>query len=173
MTQSLGDKCIADIFTKGSHHRNLIISGFKEATLYSLAGFKQIDSPYTPGIPAIPEAYFVTPPPTVEHPERRHWHTGDTDMDESVSDESEREHPDDTVVEGTDLGKTEIEKTDDTDVNESYSGEKNHEEDEDEDHHRTLVPWNEFDNSQIVRALKAYYLRNIPGNRSYQCIYLN
>ena len=33
---------------------------------------------------------------TVELPERRHWHTGDTDMHESDSDESEREHPDDT-----------------------------------------------------------------------------
>ena len=57
-------------------------------------------------------------------------------MDESDSDESEREHPDDTDVEGTDLGKAEREKPDDTDVKESDSGEK----DEDEDHHSTLVP---------------------------------
>ena len=34
-------------------------------------------------------------------------------------------------------------------------------------HHSTLVPWNEFDNPQSVRALKAYYLRNIRGNRPY------
>ena len=63
-----------------------------------------------------------------------------TGVDESVSDKSEREHPDDTDVKGTDLGKTEREKPDDNDVNESDSGEK----DEDEDHHSTLVPWNEF-----------------------------
>ena len=86
-------------------------------------------------IPATPKAYFLTPPPTVGHPEL-HWHTGDTDVDESDSDESEREHPDDTDVEGTDLGKAEREKPDDTDVKESDSGEK----DEDEDHHSTLVP---------------------------------
>ena len=61
---------------------------------------------YPPGIPATPKAYFLTPPPTVEHPER-YWHTGDTDVDESDSDESEREHPDDTDVEETDLRKTE------------------------------------------------------------------
>ena len=96
---------------------------------------------YPPGIPATPKAYFLTPPPKVEHPER-HWHTGDTDVDESDSDESEREHPDDTDAEETDLGKTEREKPDDTDVKESDSGEN----DEDEDHRSTLVPWNEFDN---------------------------
>ena len=60
-------------------------------------------SAISPEIPATPKAYFLTPPPTIEHPERRHWHTGDTDMDESdsddtdvhesVSDKSEREHP--------------------------------------------------------------------------------
>ena len=49
-----------------------------------------------------------------EHPDdtehpERHWHTGDTDMDESDSDESEREHPDDVELEGTDLSKTERE----------------------------------------------------------------
>ena len=43
-------------------------------------------------------------------------------MDESDSDESEREHPDDTELVGTDLSKTEREKPEDTDVNESYSG---------------------------------------------------
>ena len=41
-----------------------------------------------------------------------------------VSDKSKREHPDDTDVEGTDLGKTERGKPDDTDVNESDSGKK-------------------------------------------------
>ena len=76
-----------------------------------------------PGIPATPKAYFLTPPPTVEHPER-HWHTGDTDVDESDSGESEREHPDDIELEGTDLSKTEMEKPEDTDVNESDSGNK-------------------------------------------------
>ena len=86
-----------------------------------------------------------------------------TGVDESVSDKSEREHPDDTDVKGTDLGKTEREKPDDNDVNESDSGEK----DEDEDHHSTLVPWNEFNNPQRVRALKAYYLRNTRRNRPY------
>ena len=93
---------------------------------------------YLLGIPATPMAYFLTPPPTVEHPER-HWHTGDTDMnesdsnksekdrpdetdvDKSYSDKSEREPPDETDVEGTDLGKTEGEEHDDTDLNESDS----------------------------------------------------
>ena len=96
---------------------------------------------YPPRIPATHKAYFLTPPATVEHPER-HWHIGDTDMDENDSDESEREHPDDTDVdvsdpdkserehpddtdvEGTDLGKTEREEPGDTDVKESDSGEK-------------------------------------------------
>ena len=86
-------------------------------------------------------------------------------MDESDSDESEREHPDDTDVEETDLGKTEREEQDDTDVNESDSGEKD--QDEDEDHHSTLVPWNELHNPQRVRALKAYYFRNTRRNQPY------
>ena len=90
-------------------------------------------------------------------------HPDDTDVDESDPDKSEREHPDDTDVEETDLGETEREEPDDIDFNESDSGEK----DEDEDHHSTRVPWNEFDNSQRVRALKAYYLRNTRRNRSY------
>ena len=75
----------------------------------------------------------------------------------------ENTHPDDTDVEGTDLGKTEKEKPDNTDVNESDSGEK----DQDEDHHSTLVPWNEFDNPQRIRALKAYCLGNTRRNRPY------
>ena len=45
----------------------------------------------------------------------------DTDVDESGSDESEREHPDGTDVEETDLGETEREEPDDTDVVQSYS----------------------------------------------------
>ena len=84
-------------------------------------------------------------------------------MDESDPDKSEREHPDDTDVEETDLGQTEREEQDDTDVKESDSGEK----DEDEDHHSTRVPWNQLDNSQGVRALKAYYLRNTRSTRPY------
>ena len=36
---------------------------------------------------------------------RSHWQTGDTEVDESDSDESEREHPDDTDVEETDVCK--------------------------------------------------------------------
>ena len=106
--------------------------------------------PLAPPLPApLPKVYFLTPPPTVEHPERRHWHTVDTDMDESDSDESEREYPDNT------------------DLDESVSGEKNQDEDEDEDHHSTRVPWNEFDNPQSVRALKTYYLRYTRRNRPY------
>ena len=50
---------------------------------------KKQSRPYPPGIPATPKAYFLTPPPTIEHPERRRWHTGDTDMDESDSDDTE------------------------------------------------------------------------------------
>ena len=72
-------------------------------------------SSYPPGIPATPKAHFLTPPPTVEHPEW-HWHDGDTDMDESDSDESEREHPDDTGVDESDPDKSEREHPDDTDV---------------------------------------------------------
>ena len=45
-------------------------------------------------------------------------------------------------------------------MNESNSGEKDQDEDENEDHDITRVPWNELDNSQRVRGLKAYYLRN-------------
>ena len=88
-------------------------------------------------------------------------------MDESVSDKSEREHPDDTDVEKTDLGETEREEPDDTDVNESDSGEKDQDEDENGDHGITRVPWNELDNSQRVRALKSYYLRNTRRNRPF------
>ena len=88
----------------------------------------------------------------VEHPER-HWHTGDIDVDESDSNESEREHPDETYVEETDLGKTECEGQDDTDVNESDSGEKDQDEDEDEDQHSTLVPLNEI-NFKIDKELE-------------------
>ena len=46
----------------------------------------------------------LSPPLTVEH-SGRHWQTGDTEVDESDSDESEREHPDDTDVEETDVCK--------------------------------------------------------------------
>ena len=58
------------------------------------------------GIPAARKAYFVTPPPTFKHQER-HWHTGDTDMDESDPYESEIEHPDDTDVDENDPDKRE------------------------------------------------------------------
>ena len=101
---------------------------------------------------------------TIEHPERRHWHTGDTDMDESDPDKSEREHPDDTDVdesdpdkserehsddtdvEGTDLSKTEKEEQDDTDVKESDSGNKDPYEDEDSDNHITIILRNDHQN---------------------------
>ena len=150
-----------------------------------------------PGVPATPKAYFLTPPPTVEHPERhwhtgdtdvdesdsdeskrehpddtehpeRHWHTGDTDMDESDSDESEREHPDDVELEGTDLSKTEREKPEDTDVNESDSGNKDPYEDEDENHYITMIPRNDPQNPYKIRTLtSSYYLRNTRRNRPY------
>ena len=74
-------------------------------------------------IPATPETYSLTPPPTVEHPER-YWYTGDTDVDESDSDESEREHPYDTDSEETDLDKTEREEPYDSDVKDSDSDNK-------------------------------------------------
>ena len=52
-------------------------------------------------------------------------------------------------------------------MNESNSGEKDQDEDENEDHDITRVPWNELDNSQRVRGLKAYYLRNTRRTRIY------
>ena len=80
-------------------------------------------------------------------------------------------HPDDTDVEGTDLGKTEREEHDDTDVNESNWGENNQDQDQDGDGdgdgYSTLVSWNELHNPQRVRAVKAYYLRNTRRNRPY------
>ena len=78
---------------------------------------KKQSPPYSPRIPATPKTYFLTPPPTIEHPEQLHWHTGDTDVDESDSDGSAKEHPDGTDVEKTDSGETEREEPDDTDVN--------------------------------------------------------
>ena len=120
-----------------------------------------------PGVPATPKAYFLTPPPTVEHPER-HWHTGDTVVDESDLDESEREHPDDVELEGTDLSKTEKEKPEDTDVTESDSGNKDPYEDEDENHYITIIPRNDPQNPYKVRTLtSSYYLRNTRRNRPY------
>ena len=83
----------------------------------------------------------------IEHPERRHWHTVDTDMDESDSDESEKEYPDNT------------------DVNESDSGEK----DEDEDHHITIIPRNDAQNPYKlkIRSLTSYYPTYTRRNRPY------
>ena len=104
------------------------------------------------GIHATSKTNFLTPPPTVEHQER-HWHTGDTDMDDSDLDESKREHSDYTDVEGTDLGKTEREKPDDTDVKESDSGDKDPYEDEDSDHHITIIPRNDPQNSYEIGSL--------------------
>ena len=118
---------------------------------YTHEPYSKKQSPsYSPGIPATPKTNVLTSPPTVEHPER-HWHTGDTDMDDSDSDESEREHSDDTEVEGTDLGKTERAKPDDTDVKESDSGNKDPYEGEDLDHHITIIPWNDPQNSYKLR----------------------
>ena len=88
-------------------------------------------------------------------------------MDESDSDESEREHPDDTDVEEIDLGKTEREEPDDTDVKESDSGDKGPYEDEDADHHITIIPRNDPQNSYKMRSLASYYLRNHNRNRTY------
>ena len=124
-------------------------------------------SAISPEIPATPKAYFLTPPPTIEHPKRRHWHTVDTDMNESDSDESEKEYPDNTDVKETDLVETEREEPDDTDVNESDSGEKDQDEDDNGDHGITRVPWNVLHNSQRVRGLKAYYLRNTRRTQPY------
>ena len=78
--------------------------------------------PYPPWIPATPKAYFLTPSPTISHPERLHWHTGDTNVDESDSDEREKEHPDDTDVDESDPEKSEREHPDDTDVEETDLG---------------------------------------------------
>ena len=61
-------------------------------------------------------------------------------MYESDSDESEREHPDDTDSEETDLGKTEREEPYDTDVTDCDSGNKDPYEGEDSDHHKTTIP---------------------------------
>ena len=81
----------------------------------------------------------------------------------ALSDESEREHPDDTDAEETDLGEKEREEPADTDVNESDSGEK----DEDEDHHRTIIPRNDPQNPYKIRSLTSYYLRNTRRTRPY------
>ena len=115
-------------------------------------------------IPATPKAYSLTPPPTVEHP-KRYWHTGDTDVDESNSDESEREYPDDNDSEETDLGKTEREEPFDTDVTDSDSGNRDPCEGKDSDHHITTIPRNYPENSYKTRSLATYYLRNLNRNR--------
>ena len=86
--------------------QNLVVDSNKQSPSYPL------------GIPATSETHSSTPPPTVEHLER-HWYTGDTDVDESNLDESEREHPYDTDSEETDLGKTEREEPYDSDLNDS------------------------------------------------------
>ena len=142
---------------------------------------------YPPGIYATPMAYFLTPHPTVEHPER-HWDTGDTDEYESYMDESKREHPSDidvdesgsdegerestgnTDVEATDLGKPAREEPDDTDVKESDSGNKDPYEDEDEDeaYHITIISWNDPQNSYKIRSLTSFYLRYTRRNRPYK-----
>ena len=67
--------------------QNLVVDSNKQSPSYPL------------GIPATLKAYSLTPPPTVENPER-HWHTD--------SDESEREHPGDNDSEETDLSKTQM-----------------------------------------------------------------
>ena len=75
-------------------------------------------------------------------------------------------------MEETHLDETEREETDDNDMNESDSGEKDQDEDENEDHDITRVPWNELDNSQRVRGLKAYYLRNRPAELDLINVYI-
>ena len=121
---------------------------------------------YPLGIPATPKAYSLTPPPTVEHPER-YWHTGDTHVDESDSDESEREHPDDADLEETHLGNTEREEPYDTDLTDSDSGNKDPYEVEYSDHHITTISRNHSENSCKTRSLATYYLRNLNRNRPY------
>ena len=59
--------------------QNLVVDSNEQSPSYPLE------------IPATPETYSLTPPPTVEHPER-HWYTGDTDVDESDSDEKRKEN---------------------------------------------------------------------------------
>ena len=94
-------------------------------------------------------------------------HQVDTVVDESGSDVSEREHPDHTDMEETDLGKTEREKPDDTDVKANDSGEKEEDENEEEDHHITIIPRNGPQNSYKMRSLTSCYLRNHNRNRPY------
>ena len=87
-------------------------------------------------------------------------HTGDTDVDESNSDESETEHPDDNDSEETDLGKIEREEPYDTDVTDSDSDNKDPCEGKDSDHHITTISRNHSENSCKTRSLATYYLRN-------------
>ena len=56
-----------------------------------------------------------------------------------------------------------------TDVKESDSGNKDMYEDEveDEDHHITIIPRNDPQNSYKIRSLTSYYLRNHNRNRPY------
>ena len=84
-------------------------------------------------------------------------------MDESDSDESEREHTDDIELEETDLSKTEKEKTDNTDVNESDSGNKDPYEDEDENHYITIIARNDPQNLYKVRTLTSSYFSETPA----------
>ena len=59
-------------------------------------------------------------------------------------------------------------KQDDTDVKESDSGEK----DEDKDHRSTLVPWNEFDNPQRVRAYSKLIISETPAEIDLINVYI-
>ena len=138
----------------------------RQINLCKILWWIQTNPSYTLGIPARSKAYSLTPPPTVEHPER-FWHTGDTDVDESDSDESERKHPDDADSEETDLGKTEREKPYDTDVTDSNSGNKDPYEGEDSDHHITTILRNQPQNSCKTRSLATYYLRIFNRSRPY------
>ena len=88
-------------------------------------------------------------------------------MDESGSDESERDHPDDTDVGETDLGKTEREEPFDTDVTDSDSGNRDPCEGKDSDHHITIIPRNGPQNSYKMRSLTSCYLRNHNRNLPY------
>ena len=86
-----------------------------------------------------------------------------TDVHDCYSDESEREHSDDTDVD-TDLGKTEREEPD---VKESNLGDKDQYENKDSDHHITIIPRNDPRNSYKIRSIASYYLRKHNRNRPY------
>ena len=157
-TKSLGAALKKPCYTHEMSNQpmqNLVVDSNKQSPSYPLE------------IPATPETYTFMLPPMVEHPER-HWYTGDTDVEESDSDESEREHPYDTDSEETDLGKTEREEPYDSDVKNSDSDNKDTYEDEDSDDRITIIPRNE---PQI--HIKLDHLRGIISETSTETDLIN